>query len=191
MHADRTNRTVLTLLALVLLVAGVAGALLSYGVFGSAAAKKTMLDNPISDYIGKSSLWFWIAAAVVGLILAYLGVRWLVALSFSTDRVNDLTVAGNKERGRTTLTSAAVTRAVVEEVESYDGVHSANARLIGDQDTPELVLEATLEDSADLTKIRDRIEDEAVAHTRQALDAPGLPVTVDLSVTDKRESRVG
>lgn len=190
MHADRTNRTVLTLLALVLLVAGVAGALLSYGVFGSAAAKKTVLDNPISDYIGKSSLWFWIAAAVLGLLLAYLGVRWLLALSFSTDRVNELTMPGSKEGGRTTLTSSAITRAVVEEVESYPGVRSANARIVGDQDAPELVLETTLEDSANLTGVRDRIEDEAVAQARQALDAPRLPVTVNLSVTDSRDSRV-
>lgn len=190
MHADRTNRTVLILLALILFVAGVAGALLSFGVFGTAAEKE-LLDNPVSNFIGTNGVWFWIAAAVLGLIFIYLGIRWLIALSFSTDRVNELTVRGNRELGRTILTSSAVTRAVTEEVEGYEGVHSASARMVGDQDSPQLVLDATLEDSADLTGIRDRIEGEAIAHVRQAMDIPTLPVTVDLSVTDKRESRVG
>lgn len=191
MHADRTNRSVLTLLAVILLAAGVAGALLSYGAFGASTAKKHLLDNSISDYIGRNSVWFWIAAAVLGLILAYIGVRWLFTLSFSTDRVNDLTVDNTKESGHTTLTSSALTRALVEEVESYHGVHSANARLIGDQDTPQLVLEATLEDTADLTKTRDRIQNEAVTHARQALDTPSMPAIVDLSITDKPGARVG
>ncbi|MEO6956545.1 MAG: alkaline shock response membrane anchor protein AmaP [Antricoccus sp.] len=190
MHADRTNRTVLTLLAIILLAAGIAGALLSYGVFGSAAAKKKVFNNPISDYIGQNGNWFWIAAAVLGLILAFLGLRWLIALSFSTDRVNELTVVGNKEQSRTTLTSSAITRALTEEVEAYEGIHSATARMIGDQDAPELVLEAVLEDTANLASVRDRIENEDLAHVRQALNAPSMPIIVDLSVTDQHQSRV-
>ncbi|MEO6956732.1 MAG: alkaline shock response membrane anchor protein AmaP [Antricoccus sp.] len=190
MHADRTNRTVLTLLGLILLATGVAGALFSYGVFGSQAAKNKLLNNQVTQYIGQNGNWFWIAAAALGLILALLGIRWLVALSFSTDRVNELTMIGNKELGQTILSSSALIRAVVQEVEGYVGVDSANARMIGDRDTPELVIEATLEDSADLAYIRGRIESEAIVHARQVLDAPAMPVIVDLSVIEKRESRV-
>lgn len=191
MHADRTNRTVLTLLGLILLAAGVAGALLSFGVFGADPAHAELLDNFLCAYIGANSGWFWIAAAVGGLLLIVLGFRWLIALSFSTDRVNELPVAGNRERGQTTLTSSALTAAVTEEIEGYRGVHSANARVIGDISAPRLVLEVALEDTAELTAVRDRIVDEAIAHARQALDAPALPVIVDLSITDKHESRVG
>lgn len=190
MHADRTNRTVLTLLAIILLAVGVAGALFSYGVFGANASKNELLKNQITDYIGQNSNWFWIAAAVVGLILAFLGLRWLVALSFSTDRVNELTIIGNKELGRTTLATSAITRAVVDEVKSYIGIHSASARMIGGQDAPELVIEATFDESADLASARDRIENEAIVHARRALDAPSMPVIVDLAVSDKQESRV-
>ena len=59
---------------------------------------------------------------------------------------------------------------------------SARARLIGDPDDPELVVRAVLEETADLTALRQRIETEALTHARQAL-ALRLPAGLDLTIT--------
>ena len=170
MHADRTNRVVLATVALLALATGVLGSLLSFGVFGTSAQRTSLLDNPVSVFIGDNSAWFWPVAAILGLILVALGLRWLLILSFSTDRVGNLVVGGDRSGGRSTLSSSALTKAVADEIEGYSGVHSVKSRIIGHADAPELVLDVVLEDSADLAAIRHRIETETIAHTRQALD---------------------
>ncbi|MDQ3715495.1 MAG: alkaline shock response membrane anchor protein AmaP [Actinomycetota bacterium] len=190
MHADRTNRVVLATLALLALATGVLGTLLSFGVFGTSAQRTSLLDNPVSVFIGDNSAWFWPVAAILGLVLVALGLRWLLILSFSTDRVGNLVVGGDRSGGRSTLSSSALTTAVADEIEGYSGVHSVKSRIIGHADAPELVLDVVLEDSADLAAIRHRIETESIAHTRQALDSPHLPVIVDLTVTNKQQKRV-
>ena len=65
---------------------------------------------------------------------------------------------------------------------------SARARLIGDPDDPELVVRAMLEETADFTALRQRIETEALTHARQALGNMSLPAQLDLTITDRRSS---
>ena len=67
---------------------------------------------------------------------------------------------------------------------------SARARLIGDPAHPQLIVTATLEESADLPALRRRIQTGALAHARAALDRPELPTQLDLTVTTKRATRV-
>jgi hypothetical protein len=189
MHADRTNRTMLILFALALTAAGVAGALAGFGAFGRATKHDVLISNRVSDYVGRHGDWFWPAAAVVAAIIALLALRWLVALLFSTDRAGDLPLTRDRSAGRTTLSAAALTNAVTAEIDSYPGVHSARARLIGDPSAPTLVLTATLEESADLSGLRRRIETTAVRHARQALDNPELPVRLELTITNRQAQR--
>jgi len=134
--------------------------------------------------------WLWPVSAVVALLLVLVALRWLLALLFTTDRTGDLRVPGGGGAGRGTLAPGAVTEAVVEEIESYRGVGSARARLIGDPANPQLVVTATLKDSADLAALRRRIQADALAHARAALDRPDLPAQLDLTVTTKRPTRV-
>jgi hypothetical protein len=78
---------------------------------------------------------------------------------------------------------------VTSEIDSYPGVNSARARLIGDPLAPTLVVTATLEERADLPALRRRIEDNAVRHARQALDNAELPVRLDLTITSRQAQR--
>lgn len=191
MHADRTNRAALVLLALLLIAGGVVAGLLGFGVLDALAVPEdTLLDNATARFVGDNGAWFWPVVAVLALLLAWLALRWLITLSFSTDRVGELPVQGDPSGGRSTLSASALSRAVVAEVTGYRGVHAANARVVGDSEDPELVLEVTLEESTDLAAVRRRIETEAVAHAREAMDQPALPVIVDLTVTTRREARV-
>jgi hypothetical protein len=190
MHADRTNRSMLTLLGLLTLAAGVGGLLASVGTFGQSFARRTLFDNGVSDFIGRHGDWFWAAAAVVCVLVALLTLRWLVALLFSTDRAGDLRVAGDRARGVTTIKPGAVTSALAAELNTYRGVDSAKARGIGASDSPTLAVTVNATGNADLSRLRRRIEAEAFAHVRQALDDPALRIQLDLSVASTTSSRV-
>ena len=169
MHADRTNRILLLLLALLLITAGAAAGAASIGAFGTATRHSPLIANPTGHFIGTQGSWLWPAA---------------------TDRAGDLPITPGGSAGRTTLAARALTEAVAEEVESYRGVSSARARLLGDPADPELVVTAALEETADFAALRQRIETRAVAHARSAIGNPSLPAQLDLTVTTKRSTRV-
>ena len=190
MHADRTNRVMLTLFAFALTAAGVAGALAGLGAFGRDTKHEVLAPDEVSDYFGRNGDWLWPLIALVAAVIALLALRWLLALLFSTDRAGDLPLTGDRSGGRTTLSAAALTDAVASEIHSYSGVQSARARLVGDPLAPTLVVTATLEESADLAGLRQRIEANAIRHARQALDNPELPVRLDLTMTNRQAQRV-
>ena len=189
MHADKTNRTILLLFGLIVLVAGVAGLLTNQGVFSTSLASKALFDNPISRYIGDNGAWLWPVFAVVCAIIAVLCLRWIVTLLTSTDRAGDMTLPGDKSAGRTTVKGSAFTTALVTELETYRGVDSAQARLVGDDNNPDLVVRVTAMVSVDIGALRHRIETEALAHARQVLERPDLPIRLDLDVSRKSPQR--
>ncbi len=190
MHADRTNRTMLLLFSLLLIAVGLDAGAASIGVYGSATAHSHLMDNPTGRFIGAQGVWLWPVAAVAALIVALLALRWLIALLFSTDRSGDVLIRSDSGAGRTNLAGGALTDAVVEEIEGYRGVNTVRARLIGDREDPELVVTAGLEETADFTGLRQRIETEALTHARQAVGNMALPTQLDLTITTKRASRV-
>lgn len=190
MHADRTNRTANILLALILTGGGVLVALLSFGVFGQQPSERTVSDNVVSQFVGEQGSWLWPVAAVVALIVLLLCLRWIIAILASTDRVGELIVGGDRTHGRTVLSTGAVTDALADEVAGYPGVSSASARTIGSEAHPEIVLQARLDSTADIGDVRTRIDSEAAAHVRQAMDDPQLPITVELSMDTEAGARV-
>jgi hypothetical protein len=190
MHADRSNRVTLILLAVLLTAVGAAGGAASVGAFGTRVPHTPVIDNRVGSYIGAQGLWFWPAAAGLALIVVLAALRWLLALLFSTDRSGDLTFPEDRSAGLTTLDAGALTEAVRQEIESYRGVHAARARLIGDPDDADLVVTATLEETADLAALRQHIESGALAHAREAVGNPSMPIHLDLRVTSKRATRV-
>jgi hypothetical protein len=190
MHADRTNRIMMLLFAVLLIAVGLDAGAASVGVYGTATAHGHLMANPTGRFIGTNGVWLWPVAAAAALIVALLALRWLIALLFSTDRSGDLLIRSGSGAGRTTLASGALTDAVVEEIEGYRGVNAARARLIGNRDDPELVVTAALEESADFTALRQRIETEALTHARHALGNMALPTQLNLTISTKRAARV-
>jgi hypothetical protein len=189
MHADRTNRFLLILFALALIAAGLVGALAGLGALGPVTQHGSLVSNRVGAYFGRNGDWLWPVVAVAASIIALLALRWLITLLFSTDRAGDLPLGGDRSAGRTTLAPAALTGAVAAEIDGYSGVQSARSRLIGNSQSPTLVITATVEASADLPALRRRIEANAIRHARQALDNPDLPVRLDLTVTDQQAQR--
>jgi len=185
----RLDRTLLVLLGALLTAAGVLTLLVGSGVFGSTLRNNSVLDNAVGRFFGHNGQWLWPLVAVAGLLLGYLTLRWLIGQLASTS-VRDLQLDPGSTTGQTELSSSAVTGAVSGEIRSYRGVTEASARFTGDELEPALHLRVHLDARADVVAVRDRIETEAVAHVRQALEDPDLPVVLDLLVTDKKPARV-
>jgi hypothetical protein len=184
MHADRTNRAALTALALALLGTGAAALLGSAGAFGSAFADKTLPTNRVSRYIGAHGSWVWACAAIVCLIVAWLMLKWIATLLLSTDRADDIALPGDRARGSTTLRPAALAAAVADELRTYRGIDSANARMIGDSTHARLVVAVSATRGTDLGQLRRRIEADALTHARTAMADPGLGIQLDLAVAN-------
>ena len=181
MHADRTNRVALGLFGLLLLAAGGAGmAASTTGVFASAFAQRALLDNPAGRYVGQHGGWLWPAIAAGCLLLALLCLRWIWALLASTDRAGDLTIPGRTDEGTTILQPAALADALTREISAYHGVEAAQGRVIGEANDPQIVLTVTPVRDGDLPALHRRIETEALAHARQALGKPSLPIQLHL-----------
>jgi hypothetical protein len=189
MHADRTNRAVLLLVALLLIAEGLAAGAASLGAFGTSGQHSRLIANPVGHFIGTNGSWLWPVAAAAAAVLVVLVLRWLLALLFSTDRAGDLPIGPTDGTGRTTLVGRALTDAVAEEIESYLGVDSARARLIGNGRDPELVVTAALQGTANLGALRQRIENGALTHARSALDNPSLPIQLHLTVASTQPPR--
>jgi hypothetical protein len=174
----RANRTVLALIGLVLLAAGAAGIAAGTGLFGDRVRTDKVIPQDTRDWVAEHD-WFWLAVAAAGILLALLALRWLLAQA-STNRVSYLDVESDRSAGRTVLSGGAVTDAVAAEIGSYRGVAGASAHLLGTRGAPTLLLHITLDGRGDPAEVRTRIQAEAVAHVRQALDAPDLPVRLEL-----------
>jgi hypothetical protein len=174
-RVNAVNRTVAALLGLVLLAAGGFGLAVSFGAFGNS--RQPVIPQPMRHY-AKDQSWFWWAVAAVCLLLALLGLRWLLA-QLQTDRVSRLDLTTDDRDGRTTVHTSALTDAVEAEVESLRGVSGASAHLL-DRRGQRLTLAVDLTDYADIAEIRHLLEDRVVGHARQAIDDPDLPVDIEL-----------
>ena len=182
---DRFNRVVGTVVAVVLVVAGVLGLARSYGAFGfsDAAMDDPVLLRQVRDWVADNDAWFWWAAFVVALLLAWLGWRWLRLQLLPTPSLDELTVVATEE-GRTTMPSHALADAVTRQLEDDPEVAGARVRLVGSEESPGLDVRAGVADGADLRGVRARVETDAVGNARQALERPDLTAQVRYRLGD-------
>lgn len=169
---DRLNATVLTLLALLLLAVGGYGLARGYGAFGDARAAEPVLGDEVRSNVSRNANWFWPVAAVVALLLAWLGLRWLLA-QIASPGISRLPVRADGP-GHTELLSSGAAAALARDIEDYPGVRSARARLLSDHTTPEVEITVDVHDGADVPGLRRRIEEHALARFRQALEVAEL-----------------
>ena len=181
---DRVNRLVGTVVAAAVVAVGVLGLLRSYGIFFSdEAMDDPVLLQQVRDWVADNDWWFWWAAFVVALLLAYLGWRWLRVQLLPSPSLDELTVAST-DTGRTTLPSRALADAVTQQLEEDNELRGARVRMVGSEREPALDVRAAVADGADLEAVRYRVEGEAVGRARTALERPDLTATVRYRLGD-------
>jgi hypothetical protein len=186
-RADTANRIVLAVLGLLLVAGAGAGLAAGLGAWGSVPADRPILDPRLRDFSERHG-WLWAVVAAAGLVVAGLACRWLGG-QLHTDRVRILELESDPRTGETTIPTSALTDAVATEIAGYRGVRHVTARTIGTAAHPRTVLHVELADRAPIGEVRRRIDDEAIAHLRTALQDPGLPVQLELAVAPLTRGR--
>lgn len=178
-QGDRVHRTVLLFTGFVLLIGGLAGLLLGGGAIGKQDQHKPVFANFIAQYVGRHGEWLWPLIALAVVLIGLLALRW-IGTQIHTERASELDLPAERRGGRTLVSPAAISSALTGEIEGYHGVRSAHARWVGQPRDPSLRLRVTHASDTDLPELLKRLEVEALAHLRTALDRPDLPVQLDL-----------
>lgn len=176
-RVDGANRAAITLVALLLLAAAGLGLAASFGAFGASRADDAVLPASVRRFAADTG-WFWWAVAGACLLLALIGLRWLLA-QLQVDRVTRLDLTTDDHDGLTTVHAGALTDAVQDEVRGIRGVTGTSAHLRSDP-ARRLVVAVELADYADIAEVRRELEERTVAHVRSALDAADFRVDLEL-----------
>jgi hypothetical protein len=164
----------------------VGGLLLSFILIASGTGLWLVVPDLVVDFV-TSSFWLPWAAAAAAVVVALLGLWWLLD-QFRVDWPSQLDLTGDRLDGTTTLAAGAFTDAVEDDAASIRGVTGASASLRS-QPTRRLDLTVDLAAFADLGEVRRRLEQQTVARTRQVIDQPNLPIRIELRPT-RRERRL-
>ncbi|KWX05460.1 hypothetical protein TH66_01815 [Carbonactinospora thermoautotrophica] len=176
----RLNRTVLVLIGLVLLAAGAVALARGLAVFPSVLGRPDapLLTPALARYPADHA-WFWPAVAAGSIILTLLSLRWLLTQT-RTGAIKRLSLEPDHARGVTVLPADAAADAVTDDIATYPGVDRVKAVLVGPPSAPWLRLSVDVEDRADLDTLRSRIEGDALAHLRTALELDTIPTVLRL-----------
>jgi hypothetical protein len=176
----RVNRTFFTVLGLLLAAAGAAGLAAALGLFDHGLSDQPVLGPTVEDFVA-ANRWFWPVVAIAAGLLALLCLWWLV-LQTRSNRISDLRLVTDPQRGHTDLTTRALTHALIGEIEGYHGVTRAMAHLSGTSAAPKLSLTVALDGRVGPAEIHQRITAEAIPHARQALSTDRLPTRLELQL---------
>src|ERR1700761_1295969 len=145
----RLNRTLLALTAIGLLAAAAFALLTGFGVVGVLAADDALTPASVS-----LPGWAGAVTVVVGVVVGLLALRWLLAQTQRRAKTGTWRLEADPAGGTTRLDAQAATEPLVDEVETYPGVHRASARLAGTPLRPTLYLSVGAADAADVTALR-------------------------------------
>lgn len=176
----RLNRGLLGLLGLLL---AAAGALLIAAHFG--AIGRVARDTPLVPGTEEPPRLVFYLAIAGSVVLVLAALRWLAAQFTRLPKRTEWQIGEPDQRGHTRLGSSTAAEPVAADIETYDGVRSATARLSGNALAPDLHLLVTTDPDADLSALRIRILGHAVTRLRTALDLTALPVTVEFRIADR------
>jgi hypothetical protein len=187
---DRLDRLVLTGLGVLLAAAGAYGLLRGGGGLGDGAADDPLLLPSVRDFVADNQLLFWAAAAIVALVVAWLGYRWLRAQFPASKTVRHLEFeagppapAAPASQGEIRLSSAAAAQALQDDLEAHDDVGSAKARLLRGRPRPDVELRVGVADDVDVAALARWIEDEALGRLAQALQVDELTARTEVRFT--------
>jgi hypothetical protein len=189
-HTARVSRAGLILTGLILLAGGGAALARSLGAFPAVLGRANvpLLSHAQVRYPTEHA-WVWPVTAAAAAVIALIALWWLAA-QMRTNTVRRLTLEPDRTHGVTILPADAAVGAITDELESYPGIQRASAALQGAPAAPRLQLSVTAEDHADLAVLRTRIETEALAHLRAALELDTIPTVLRIRFSPAQHRRL-
>ncbi|HEX2273166.1 MAG TPA: hypothetical protein VHG90_04740 [Acidimicrobiales bacterium] len=178
---DRLDRLVLTSLGLLVTLAAAYGLARGGGMFGDRAADDPLLLPSVRRFVAENPLLFWLAAAVVALLVAWLGYRWLRAQFPASKTVGQLDF--DASAGVVRLDAAAAARALENDLQNHPDVRSAKARLLRARPRPDVELRVAVADDVDVVALGRWVEEEALERFGQALEVADLTARMEVRFT--------
>jgi hypothetical protein len=183
---DSFNRIVLLIVGLLLLAIGGYGLARALNMTGGASPEGVVLTSQISDFVGRNSEWFWLVVAVAGLVLAFLGWRWLKAQFPAPQQVHNFDLA-SKGPGSTRIRAGGAAQAWARDAGKLDAVTSSRAWFQQGPSGPYAEMRLTILDNGDLGAVRSHVEGEALDRLRRSLDMQGLEAHVVVRLRESSE----
>jgi autotransporter translocation and assembly factor TamB len=109
---------------------------------------------------------------VGGVIAAVLGLGWMAAQIPRKAAVPAYRLHGGGRGGQTLCDPSVLAAAVQDQVDALPGVAASSALLGGTADKPDLTLEVTVNDRADVQDVLARLEASVLTDLSTALEAP-------------------
>jgi len=109
------------------------------------------LHTSVLNDVTAEGWWPW-AAAIGGLVLVFVGVRWLAA-HLPRRSLPAFRLPGSSPRGRLQIESSAVADAAARELSAAPGVRSVRARLVQDRGQDVLSMHGQIDSDADLVAL--------------------------------------
>lgn len=182
------ERSLLTVLGLVLLLAGLLALVVGAGWLGRFRAQRSVLDPMVTQWIAGHRPLTYGVAIVAGLVLALLGLWWLLR-ALRPERRPDLQLHGDSE-GAATITSGALTEAVRADAENVTGVTRAKVRMAGTAQRPNVRLTLALQEGTNVRHVWEELDDKVLSRARSALEVEAMPTAVRLQLDRAARQRV-
>jgi len=177
---DALNRFILSLLGLALVALAVWGVGRGAGWFDADHPDQPLLLGDVRRFVARNAHWFWPVVAAAGLLIAVLAAGWLRA-QFRLPRQASNDVVVRRPSGTTRIGGDAMAGALEEDVvSSVDRVRKASARVVGDAEDAEIDLRVEVDEDADLTGVRRRIETEVLPRFARAAGLARTTTYLDL-----------
>jgi hypothetical protein len=173
------DRIATLVLALLLLAAGLAGLWWWSGrEVSGTSLPGTSSTSAVTDALGSSAVAWGVA--VGGVVLALVGLRWILAHLRRTT-VSRLRLSGSGPEGRNEALAGKALGAAADAFATTDGVRSARGAVVRDRGQLVARVDATIEPEADLALVAARA-DEVTAQLNDVLGRDDLRAAVRLRV---------
>ena len=190
------NRTWLAIIGLLTLLAGalatmVATGLLTRVLSGNArssvpASSDRVLEAGATDFFANQGVI--IGTAVLGVVLAFVGLAWLVAQVPHAREAPPLRLRDDAAMGLTSAKSDVLADVVVADLETLPDVNSAAAVLRGTASRPQLTITLTASDRADMRALLSAVQTGPVSRLAGALDTTVEHLGVQVDVSPERRT---
>jgi hypothetical protein len=178
----RGNRLGLFLTGLVPTLLGLYALLRGLGALPRswARADTPIADGPVRSFFAGASPWIWWAVAALSIVVALLGLRWLLVQGRRESRESLRLEAG--PGGVTDVAGDGLAGAVAADAEYYPVVLDADAALAGERDRPEVRMRLAADENAPMSAVREHLADVTIPHLRDALDVDRVPVVARVTL---------
>lgn len=192
MNTGPLNRGLFAAGGLLFLACGAAIGIIGQGavdLFGLPEPGRPVITPDIRQMLMANHTWVWGTTAAVSVLFVLIGLFWLLS-QLRSERLVRMDLEPDRGDGYLRLSVRALTDAVTRDVQTVHGVQGAAARLVDRRGKTELHLVLRLSARADVSEVREHVENVALPHAQQVLAPDPLPSRVRLEVARSTGHRV-